>query len=1091
MKQRLLGFFMLGILLIGSAYAQERRISGKVISADDASPLPGVTVSAVGSSATVQTNLDGQYSIVIPVGATELQFRSLGFETVVEEVGSRSIIDVTLKPGATAIDEVVVTGAYGTRQTSRSVSYSAQVLDAEDVNVIRQPSINSALAGKVAGLQLRGQSAAALGRETQVRLRGASGFGAGEGAIYVVDGTILPNSDDLVLDDIESVSILQGPAASAQFGSQGANGAIVITLKKGRKSPGVGITVNLGAQFQSPYIMPNYQNSYAGGGSSNLIKYTWLEGHPEEWKALDGKYYHDYNDDASWGPRMVGQEYIPWYAWYGGHSRSYQTATLVPQPDNARDFFETGAVLNNSITFSSSADKLNLKFTYNNTYVNGLLPTSNLNKNQINLMTDYHVNKYLTLSANVNYVRRQLIGEIDDEYSNQSTGAFSQWFHRNLDMDILKELRGLTTPDGIYASWNHTNPSSYSPTNERGFYAANYWYNMYTYYDLLDRINQRDRLFGDISLTYHIMEGLSLTGTYRKQQNTTFYEDKYSTRLNESGLQTQGNNPLNFGYYGTGTTYSNRENLDFLARYQKEIDDFSISATLGADFFRYLSKTNEANTNQGLNAPDLFTISNSVNEPSIFNTRLEERYNAIFGSGVLGYKNLVFFNFTLRNDWFSTLPEDNNAVLSKSFGASFVFSDVLPKNNWFSYGKLRAAWGEIPKALGATSTRFGAYLYPGAAYGVNQFKWGNNFLMSTPDQLVDPEISGSVVSQMDLGVDLGFFRDNTGRDRIGLSFTYWDGSDIDFPQPLSLNGASGYTSILTNIGKISKRGIDVQLTVTPVNLPKFEWTLGATYSNLIENDVLEVSEKYEIKQITSIAGSRVWGTTLPYMIHQEKMRWGQIYGNGILRNDDGVPILTGDGSYQNDPNVFFGSVLPRVTGGVQNSFTFLEDFNLTVNIDYQFGGKFVSLSNMWGSYSGLTARTAVLNDLGNPIRDAVADGGGVHVFGVNADNEPVDYYVDAQDYFHGAYNNLTFDDYVYDLTFVKLREISLGYQIPVQKLNLGNYVRSAQVSLVATNPWLLYAKTKDFDPGEVSAIDGERAQLPGTRGIGFNLRFSF
>ena len=1091
MKQKLLGFFMAGIWLIGSAYAQERRISGKVSAADDASPLPGVTVSVLGTSEVVQTNLEGQYTIVVPDGATELQFRSLGFETVVREIGTQAVIDVIMELGATTIEEVVVTGAYGTRQTSRSVSYSAQVLDAEQVNVTRQPSINSALAGKVAGLQLRGQSAAALGRETQVRLRGASGFSAGEGAIYVVDGTILPSSDDLVLDDIESVSILQGPAASAQFGSQGANGAIVITLKKGRKAPGMGITMNLGAQFQNPYIMPNYQNSYAGGGAANLAKYTWVEGQPEEWKALDGKYYHDYNDDSSWGPRMVGQEYIPWYAWYGGHSRSYQTAELVPQPDNARDFFETGAVLNNSITFSTSSEDLDLKLTYGNMYVNGLLPTSSLNKNQVNVIANYDINKYLTLSTNINYVRRQLIGEIDDEYSNQSTGAFSQWFHRDLDMDILKELRGLTTPDGIYASWNHANPGSYSPTNERGFYAANYWYNMYTYYDLLDRLNQRDRLFGDIALTYNIMEGLSITGTYRKQQNTTFFEDKYSTRLNESGLQTQGNNPLNFGYYGTGNTYSNRENLDFIARYNKEIDDFSISANLGADFFRWVSKSNAANTNQGLNAPDLFTIANSVNDATYVNGRTEERYNAIFGGGVFGYKNMVFFNFTLRNDWFSTLPEADNAVLSKSLGGSFIFSDLLPESKWLSYGKLRAAWGEIPKALGTTSTTFGAYRYPGAAYGVGLFKWGSNFLMGTPDQLVDPDITGSVVSQLDLGVDLGFLRDNRGRDRLGLSFTYWDGTDIDFPQSLSLNGASGYTSILTNIGKITKKGLDLQLTVVPVNHPKFEWTLAATYSNLIENDVVEVSEEYGIDRITGISGTQVWGTELPYMIHEEGKRWGQIYGNGILRNDDGVPILTADGFYQNDPSVFFGSVLPRVTGGIQNSFTFLEDFNLTVNIDYQFGGKFVSLSNMWGSFSGLTARTAVLNDKGNPIRDAVADGGGIHVFGVDDDNQPVNYYVEGQAYFQNTYNNLAFDDYVYDLTYIKLREISLGYRIPLEKLNLSNYIRAAQVSLVASNPWLLYATTKDFDPGEISAVDGERGQLPGTRGIGFNLRLSF
>lgn len=1088
MKQKLLGFFMLGILLIGSAYAQERRISGKVTAADDTSPLPGVTVSAVGTSVATQTNMQGEYTIIVPPSATELEFRFLGFETQIAVIGSQNMINVALTSGASTLEEVVVTGAYGTKQTARSISYSAQVLTGDDVNVTRQPNVNNALAGKVAGLQVRSQSAAALGRETEVRLRGASGFGSGQGAIYVVDGTILPNSDDINLDDIENISILQGPAASAQFGSQGANGAIVITLKKGRKAPGMGIVMNLGAQFENPYIMPNYQNSYAGGASSSLIKYTWQPNHPEEWRALDGKYYHDYNDDASWGPRMVGQEYIPWYAWYGGHSRSFQTTTLDPQPDNAREFYETGILLNNSISFSTATDNVNLKLTYGNQSINGLIPTSKLGRNNVNMILDYRINKHLTLSTNINYINQRLHGEIDDDYSNQSTGAFNQWFHRDLDMGIMKELRDLRTPEGIYASWNKANPVSYSPANERNFYAANYWYNPYTYYDLIDMVNQRDRLFGHLSLTYDIMEGLNVVATYRKQQNTTFYEDKYSSRLNESGLQTQGNNPLARGYYGTGNTYSNRQNLEFLANYNKVINDFSIEGHLGADFFSWVSKSNGANTNQGLNVPDLFTIANSINDASISNGRTEERYNAIFGSGVFGYKNLLFVNFSLRNDWFSTLPDANNSVLSKSIGGSFIFSDLLPTSNWFSYGKLRAGWGEIPKALGTSATTFGAYRYPGFAYGVGQFKWGNNFLMGTPDQLVDPNITGSVVSQLDLGIDLGFLRDSRGRDRLGLTFTYWDGSEIDFPQSLSLNGASGFTSILTNVGKVTKKGIDLQLSATPVSVSNFEWRIGATYSNLIENDVVEISEEYGVSRI-NVAGP--WGTTMPYMVHEEGKRWGQLYGNGILRNDDGIPILSSSGFYQNDPNVFFGSVLPRITGGVQNSFTFLKDFDLAINIDYQFGGKFVSLSNMWGSYSGLTARTAVLNDKGNPVRDAVADGGGVRVDGVDADNNAVTFYVDAQDYYHNLFNNRAFDDFIYDLTFVKLREISLGYQIPVDRLNIGNYVRGAYVSVVARNPWLLYATTKDFDPSEVSAVYGERGQLPGTRGIGFNVRLTF
>jgi hypothetical protein len=303
-----------------------------------------------------------------------------------------------------------------------------------------------------------------------------------------------------------------------------------------------------------------------------------------------------------------------------------------------------------------------------------------------------------------------------------------------------------------------------------------------------------------------------------------------------------------------------------------------------------------------------------------------------------------------------------------------------------------------------------------------------------------------------------------------------------------VNGASGYTSLLTNIGEISKSGIDVQFNAKPVVSANFSWKVNATWSKLVTNDIVSLSPQYGITQTAGVQG--VWGSTMPYLVHKEGMRWGQIFGNGI-KMTNGQPTLTATGAYVNDPAKYFGSVLPDYTGGVQNSFTFLKNFNLNVNIDFQYGGKFVSLSNMWGSFSGLTAQTATYNDKGNPVRNAVADGGGVRVFGVNASGVPVNYYVDAQEYYHNLYYNKTFDPYIYDLTFVKMREVALGYNIPVKKLGLGKFIQNANLAIVARNPLLIYATSKDFDPSEISATVGETAQYPGTRGFGFNLRVGF
>ncbi|MES2646640.1 MAG: SusC/RagA family TonB-linked outer membrane protein [Bacteroidota bacterium] len=1076
---------MLAVLVLcsGMAFAQTRTISG-VVRDDKGNPVSFASVQLKGNKNGVSADADGRFTIKANTG-DKLVVTALGLEKNEFAVGAQDVVSITLSSNTKDLSEVVVTGAYNTKRTARSTSYNAQVVNAEQLNTIRQTNLNNALAGKVSGIQVRSQSAAALGRTGQIRLRGTDGFGLGGDVVYVVDGTILPSADGVNMDDVEDVTVLQGPAASAQFGSQGGNGAIVITLKKGKKGRGIGVDVNTGAQFDNVYILPNYQNSYAGGNVSDMYKYTWQAGQPEEWKALDGKYYHDYSDDASWGPRMVGQEHIPWYSWYGGHSRSYTTTPLIPQPDNSKDFYNTGITLNNTVSFSKSSDNANIRVSYGNIDVKGIIPTSSLKKNTFNLNSSFDLNSHFTIGANVNYITSKIRGEVEDDgYSNQSTGSFNQWFHRDLDMGIMKELKGLRTADGIYGSWNKANPNGFDPNNQRNFYAGNYWYNFYSYFDLVDQTTAYDRLYGDLNVTYKINNDLKLKATYRKQQNTTWNESKYSSDLAQSGLQTSGNSPETLGFYGANNSYSNRQNLEFLASFSKKISDFQLNINAGTDFFKSLAKSTGGSTNNGLSVPNLFTLQNSKNPATLNNGRSEEKYNAVFGLGSLGYKNFAFVDFSLRNDWYSTLPPDDNAILSKSIGGSFVFSDLI-KIPSISFAKLRASWGEIPQALGTTTTTFGFGRYPGALYGVGQDQWNGNILMGTPDGLVDSAIRGSVKTQKEIGLEMRFLKN-----RVGFAVTYWDGSEIDMPQSVTLNGATGITGFLTNIGKITKKGVDVQFNIRPIEMKNLKWNINATWGYLLEQKVVDLNSDGDFDDATAVL-QNVWGgaNALPGIVHKEGMQWGQIFGNGMKRIN-GVPVITDAGQFVNDPSVYFGSVLPRYTGGIQNSLEIFGNFLVNVNIDYQSGGKFVSLSNMWGSYSGLTARTATVNDKGNPIRDAVVDGGGVHVFGVDADGKPKDVYVEGQSYFQNLYSTKAFDPYVYDLTFVKLREVSIGYNIPVKKLGIDKWMNKAVFSVVARNPILIYAKTKDFDPAEISASSGESGQYPGTRGFGFNLKVS-
>lgn len=1075
MKKLILSLFVFVFVAL-TASAQNRTITGTVTSGDN-QPIPGVSVKANGASASVVTGTNGKYTISVPSSVTSLTFSYVGSVSQTISLGNGNVINATLVADTQSLSEVVIEGAYGTKQSTKSAVTNIQKVGGDDLNTVRSTDINNALAGKVAGVQVRSQASAALGRNTLIRLRGGDGFGGGSGALYVVDGTILPSALDLNLDDVEDITVLQGPAAAAILGSQASAGAILITTKKGRAAVGSGLSVNLGTTFESIDRLVHFQDKYAGGNNPNLRTYTYKATDPIEWKAFDGKGYPNYDDDSSWGPKMEGQEYIPWYAWYPGSQYAFKTAKLTPQPNNVRDFFETGITANNSIAYSNATDKYNFRANYGNQYTNGLVPTQYLKKNTLNVNASYNVTTKLTFNANINYVNTFLNGEINDAYSNSTSGNFNQWMHRDLDMGIMKELRGLSIPGAngrpIYASWNHSDPDAYSASNTKDFYAGNYWYNMYTILDLATQQDSRDRLYGNLGLAYQFTPAFKVTANYRKNQNNVWGESRRYTGLMDSGSQTGEK-----GAYSTSTSFSNRENYEMTANYVKKFNDFSVNALAGIDIFSAKSKSNNSNTVNGLIIPDVFRVANSVDQPGVGNGRSAERYRAGFVKAQFGYKNLLFVEGTIRSDWFSTLPADHNRVLSKSIGGSFIFSDLFNKNgeiSWLSEAKLRGSWGEIPQSLGA-------YSYPGFSYGIGTVQWNGNLLMNTPDQLVDPNIRGAVSQSKEIGLDFRFLKS-----RLSLSATYWDNTESGFPRAVSVNGATGFTSILTNIGKITKRGLEFQLGGAPVRTANFTWNVNATYANLLDHKVVEISDKYGINRIT-VANNTF--AALPQVYHEKGQQWGQMFGKAIARNANGVPIVDASG-YYTAADKYFGSVEPKHTGGLQNSFSIMNMFDVSANIDWQIGGKFASLSEAFGGYSGLTEETAALNDKGVNVREPVSAGGGVHVVGVTAAGVASDKYVPAANYFANLFNRRTIDMYVHDLTFVKLREVSVAYRIPVQKLGINKVVRNASLAFVARSPLMIYSKTKNFDPSEISGTAGESGQFPSTRGFGFNLKVGF
>ena len=1083
--RRFLSLFTMLMLCGVFAFAQSRVVSGKVTD-KDGNPVPFASVKVKGSTVGLSADATGAYTIKVKNGDV-LVISGSGFKALDVPVGTSSVLSTVLETNS-ELKEVVVSGGYGIKRSLKTSSTNTQVVTAEQLNTIRNTNINDALAGKVAGIQLRAQSGAKLTSSGAIRLHGATSPTGNSGLLYVLDGTRV-SADDINTDDVEDVSLLLGPAAAAIFGPDGANGAMVVTSKKAKKGAnnGMGIDVNLGVRFDNVYILPNYQNTYSGGDFSDMKKYTWKAGQPIEWKALDGKYYPDYSEDVSWGPRMVGQEYIPWYAWYGGHERAFKTTALVPQPNNVRDFYETQFKKFNSISFSKANDNSNIKLSYTNVDVQGLVPTTWLKRNQFTSATSVDLSSRLTAGFNLNVINQKSNGDFNDAYANQSSGSFNQWFHRNLDIGIIKELKDLKTPTGIQASWNHNGPDNYNPNNLKDFYGPYYWQNFYTAYDQTVQLNNFTRIIGDASLTYKVSKDLKIKGTYRIREITSFNELKVSSDLTDMKFASQAAFGFTKGGYTSSTNNFHDEHIELTGIYQKNIRDFNIGATAGLDIHSNRQHNNSGSTSDGFNTPNLYTLGNSKGTIASNDFRFKQKDNALFVSAQFGFRKFLNADITIRNDWYSTLPIDNNEILSKSLGASFVFSDLL-KNElpWLSLGKIRGSWGEVPQSIAA-------YQYPGALFTQGALQWNGNFQQFTSANSVDPAIHGAVAIEKTAGIDFSFLKN-----RVGFSITYTDRLSKDFPFSFPLPLTSGAASFLTNAGEIDFTGMDYTFNVKPVWSKNFKWELNATYAKTIANKVVDIDGKPNSVWDGSTGGAVSaapfvtieTATFGPSLRATEGQQWGQLYGHGIKRDVAGNALLNTDGTYVYDDNTFFGSVLPEFTGGFQNSFKLLGNFTINVNIDFQKGGKFYSTSTKWGNSTGVLAKSSGLNDRGNPIRDAVADGGGIHVFGVDKTTlKSIDYYVNARDYLNGSNN--TFDNDIFDLTFVKMREVSVGYDIPVNKLGMNKWIKKANFSVVASNPILIYAKTKDFDPSEISNQSGEGGQFPGLRGFGVNLKLGF
>jgi TonB-linked SusC/RagA family outer membrane protein len=1089
MKKLLLVSLCFLVLCVTQVYAQNRTVTGTVISKDDGLPIPGVTVKVKGTTIGVQTGASGKFTLSVPPSVTALEVSSIGYTTASFPIKGGEMT-ISLATDTRQLGEVIVTTALGIQRKADNLSSSQQGIKGDALTSTRQTDLNQALAGKIAGVQVRSQPGAKLGEAATIRLRGVNSIKE-HNPLFIVDGTPVDDINFINLDDVDDVQVLKGPSATALYGQRADAGVIMITSKKGKKSPGVGINVSSTVAINQVSTLPKYQNEYSGGtAGAGWQTYTYKAGDPAEWKALDGQRFHTYFDDASWGPKIDGGDYIPWYAWIPGTQYSFKTAKLTAQPNNVRDFYQTGRQLINNINFSKAGDGYSARVSYTNQDEKGQIPSSTLKRNFITTDLSYDLSKHFTVNANINYVNQITHGEFSDAYGNNSSGSFNSWFHRDLNIGILKELQNLRTPTGKLPSWNLDDSNGI--TQSAIYNGTLYWTNPYTYFNQAYAVNTQDRLYGNMGLTYKLNDHFKLSGTVRRNQRNTHYESFLPTIFETSTSDLSS--PLSINEFSTAIAKSGRparatydtydirqveNNYEFLASYNQKFGQFAFDANVGGND-RYNSYSYlEYGTKGGLIVPDVFAISNSKIQPGYYaQQRTYKEVRSLYGRASVNWSDVAIAEFTLRNDWSSALPVAHNSYLYPSVGLSLLLTkyvtDAVPA---ISFLKVRGNWAKVGSDLDPYNLSL--YYTPGA-------QWSGAPTMTTPDRSIDPNIKPALSTSVETGLDVRFFND-----RLGFSGTYYNENKVNEILPIDVSSVGGFTSKLINAANLRRRGVELTIDGYPVRTRDFSWNVNTNFAKNVSK-VISLTQGVQNLYLGGADYSSATGTAAyaPGVWAVVGGEYGQLRGRGIQKINGQPVIDPATGLYAFQDNVNFGSVLPQFTGGMVNTFKY-KQVTLNFTVDFAKGGKYFSLSDLWGGFSGLYDYTAGLNDKGKPVRDDVAAGGGVHVKGVDKAGAPVDMYVNAIDYYDGNGANKINEMHIFDLSYVKLREVNLGYTFNLKGTSANKFIQNLSLSAFGRNLWLIYTKNRNFDPSEFTNPYGESGQLPPSRTFGLTLKAGF
>ncbi len=1046
--------------------AFEGGIRGRVTNAKG-EPVPNASVQLIGMTKGVVANSNGEFAIGgIKAGTYTLRISAIGFEDDEREVVVRDNedrqVNLQLKEKASSMDEVVVT-ALGISRKERALGYSTQQVKGENLTLTKEQNVLGSLAGKISGVQVVGSSGASMGGTQKIKIRGVNSIQGTDQPLIVVDGTPISNANyagndkadlgnlgqDINSEDIESINVLKGPAASALYGIRGQYGVIMITTKKGKKgAKKVNVQVNSAFSIEKASNFFPLQNLYGGGGS-------------QTWSTLaNGDKVVSVGVDESWGPKMDGTPVRQVFSFYPQDPEFGQLTPFVPHPSNIEDYYRTGSNINNGVTISGGNENTTFRFSFNDTRIEGVEPNTWLRRNNLGLSAGLDITSKLNLSTNFNYAINK--AQRPSQGSEYGARYMVQWFQRNVDMKRLKKYK---YADGTFLHWNIFPV----PANGVADLRPRYWNNPYfeAYENPIN--DDRDRIFGDVGLTYQVLPELKISGFARGD----IYTQNIEERTAFNGRRTPA--------YTTGK-YQNKEfNYELLAQYNKNFHDFSVNANLGGNIYSRRFTSLYQATVGGLTAPGFYNIAASIDRPTVTSNLTRKEIRSAYGMLSVGYKNIYFLDASIRNDISSALPTDNNSYWYPSVSGSWVFSELM-KWKPLSFAKLRLSYAQAGTDLNPYETSL--------VYSVGAIYTGppSASTMAVPDLLRNPNIKPSFSHSYEAGIDLQFFNN-----RVGVDFTYYHQKNKDQIIRLDVSGASGYSAANINAGLIENKGVELTLTGSPIKSKNISWDV---IFNISRNKNKVVRLHPDVQVFTHY--STTYSGVTSYLNSYEGKEFGSLVGKAYRRDSATGKILLGANNmplYTND-TYNFGTVLPDFTGGLQNIIKVF-GFELGLMIDYQFGGQFFSRTKMLLAKTGMGPETAAINANGKNVRDPLVDGGGILVTGISdVTKQEVSAYVDARTYYRTVLGTQVYEEWLYDASYIKLREVRLGYTFP--KKMLGKLPFNAlTVALIARNPAMLWQKApKGLDPSELSSGGQsiswyESGQANTVRSFGINLNLNF